>query len=182
MLFRFFVRRMLDRFERRYDYDVSYMRAMLDASPKALRRFSALMQAAQHREAAPIEAYFAAKLIGALYEDCGPCTQLVVNLAREAGVKDAEIEAVLRRDFAAMSDAAALGFRYAEAVTHRLASEHELREAVRAQWGEEGLIDLAFALQFSRMFPMLKAALGYAEQCRRVRVGDAPVEVVRRAA
>jgi hypothetical protein len=178
----FFVRRALDAFSARYDYDVGYMRAIHAASPRGFMRFARVSALAMHREAAPKAAWYAAKLVGALAEDCGPCTQLVVNMAREAGVDPAQIEAVLRRDANAMSADTALGFRFAEAVALKLPGAEEAREAVRAQWGEKGLIDLAFALQIGRMFPMVKDALGFAKECRRVEVGGRPIDVVRRAA
>ena len=171
----------LNAFSKRYDYDTAYMRAILNASPRAFMRLYDITKAATHREAAPLAAYFAAKLAGAMAEDCGPCTQLVVNMAREAAVADAQIETVLRRDGAAMSADTALGFRFADAVLSRSQDEDDARETVRARWGEKGLIDLAYALQVGRLFPMLKAALGYAKECRRVRVGERDVEVKRAA-
>ena len=178
----FIAKRALGAFSKRYDYDVGYMLAMLAASPSAFMKFANIAKLATHREAAPKDAYYAAKLVGALVEDCGPCTQLVVNMARAAKLADAQIAAVLRRDVAAMSPDAALGFRFAEAIAHRLPNEDETRDAVRAAWGEKGLIDLTLALQIGRIFPMLKAGLGYSKACRRVHVGAAPIDVVRRAA
>ena len=62
------------------------------------------MKASAHREVVPVEASFAAKITGALAEDCGPCTQLVVDMALEAGMAKDQIEAVLRRDPRAMND------------------------------------------------------------------------------
>ena len=96
-------RRSLRAFARRYGYDVSYLEMMLNESPAALFKFAPLMKAAAHREAVPIEASFAAKIVGALAEDCGPCTQLVVDMALEAGMPRDQIEAVLRRDPRAMT-------------------------------------------------------------------------------
>src|SRR5690606_6867144 len=94
----------------RYDYDVSYMEWLLDTSPSAFFKFAKLMDAARHREAAPINAYFAAKIVGALTEDCGPCAQLVVNMATEAGMPADQIASVLRRDTEAMNEDTVLGF------------------------------------------------------------------------
>lgn len=181
-MFRFFAALALDRFSKQFDYEVSYMRAILKASPRAFMRLYDLTKGASHREAAPKDAYYVAKLVGAMAEDCGPCTQLVVNMARAAGVPEAQIEAVLTRNIDAMSADATLGFRFAEAIIHRLAHEDEVREAVRAQWGEKGLIDLTYALQIGRVFPMIKAGLGYAHACRRVTVGEKTIDVVRHAA
>ncbi len=169
-------------FGKRYRYDASYMEAMLDASPTAFFKFAKLLAAASHRESAPIGAYYAAKIAGARAEDCGPCTQLVVDMALEAGVTRDQIEAVLTRNCIAMNDDTVLGFRFAQAVIDNSANESELREAVRTAWGDRGVIDLTFALQLGRMFPMVKAGLGFAKQCRRVTVGDKAIEVAPLAA
>ena len=62
------------------------------------------------------------------------------------------------------------------------AAVRDTRDAVRAQWGEKGVIDLAFALQMGRMYPMMKAALGYAKECRRISVDGKQIDVVKQAA
>lgn len=169
-------------FSKHYDYDASYMERVLDASPAAFFKFAKLADAASHRESAPIDAYYAAKIAGACAEDCGPCTQLSVNMALEAGMSRDQIEAVLASNFESMNDDAVLGFRFAQAVINRYPNEGELREAVRTAWGDKGVIDLTFALQLGRMFPMVKAGLGFAVACRQVMVGDKTVEVARLAA
>ena len=62
------------------------------------------------------------------------------------------------------------------------ADDEEFRDAVRAQWGPKGVIDLTLALQMGRMFPMVKAGLGYAKECRRVTVDGRDVDVIKQAA
>jgi hypothetical protein len=175
-------RRILRKYGKRYGYDVSYLEMMLNESPAAFFKFAPIMKASAHREVVPIEASFAAKIVGALAEDCGRCTQLVVDMALEAGMARDQIEAVLRRNPRAMNDATTLGFRFADAVVRRSADDDEFRDAVRAQWGEKGVIDLTLALQLGRMFPMVKAGLGYARECRRVTVDGHNVDVVKQAA
>jgi hypothetical protein len=166
----------------RYDYDVSYMLHMLDHSPRAFSRFARLFPLAQHRERAPRDAVIAAKLLGAMFEDCGPCTQLVVNFAKEQRVDPSQVEAVLRRDTTVMNEDVALAFRFADAVLNRTLDEDDARDAVRTKWGEKGVIDLTLSLQIGRIFPMVKAGLGYAKECRRVEVAGRPVDVVKQAA
>jgi hypothetical protein len=107
---------------------------------------------------------------------------LVVNMALEAGMPKDQIEAVLRRDLAPMNSATILGFRFADAVVRRSADDGEHRDAVRARWGEKGVIDLTMALQMGRMFPMVKSALGYSKECRRVTVSGQNVDVVKQVA
>ncbi len=175
-------RRTLRAFAKRYGYDVSYLLMMLNESPAGFFKFAPLMKAVAHREAVPIDASFAAKIVGALAEDCGPCTQLVVDMALEAGMAKDQIEAVLRRDPRAMSDTTRLAFRFADAVARRSIDDEEFRDAVRDQWGPKGVIDLTMALQMGRIFPMVKAGLGYARECRRVTVDGHNVDVVKQAA
>jgi alkylhydroperoxidase family enzyme len=174
--------RMLHATSKRYGYDTSYLEEMLNTSPSAFFKFARLFKAAGHREAAPVDACFAAKLVGALAEDCGPCTQLCVDMALEAGMPKDQIEAVLRRDPRAMNSDTVLGFRFADAVIRRSADDDEYRDAIRAEWGDKAVIDLTLALQMGRMFPMVKAGLGYAKECRRVIVDGHNVDVVKQAA
>ncbi|MDJ0895637.1 MAG: hypothetical protein QNJ92_10900 [Alphaproteobacteria bacterium] len=176
---KYLARRALKSFGGRYGYDVSFMEYMLDASPKAFFKFAPLGTLARHREAAPKQAFYAAKLVGALSEDCGPCTQLVADMAEEAGVAPKCIEAVLTRDLAAMCVDAALGFRFAEALVRPDPEIDDAREIIRGQWGDAGVIDLTFAVQIGRVFPMIKAGLGFTRSCQRVRIGDHQVDVVR---
>lgn len=178
---KWFAKAMIDRFGRKYDYDVSYMRAMLDASPEAFFKFIAVTKLSLHAEAAPKDAVFAAKLVGTLIEDCGPCTQLVADMAREAGVADDVIAAILSRDESAMSADAAIGYLFADAVARRSDDEDAARERVRTAWGEKGVIDLTFALQISRLYPMTKAGLGYAKTCSRVMIGERAIAVAKAA-
>ena len=175
-------RRELKAFADHYDYNVSYMANMLDISPDAYFKFSAITALAQHREAAPADAAFAAKLTGAVAEDCGPCVQLVVRMAQEAGMDDAQIEAVLTRDPSAMNQDATLGFRFADALVRRQPYLDGIRDEVEARWGEAAVIDLTFAVQIGRVFPMVKAGLGFAKTCERVRIGDHAVAVRKEAA
>ena len=178
----FFARRILRATSKRYHYDVSYLDYMLKESPGAFFKFAGLAKASSHREAVPVEASFAAKISGAMAEDCGPCAQLTVDMALEAGMAKDQIEAVVRRDIDAMTIETALGFGFAQAVLHRADDQDERREAVRARWGEKGVIDLAMALQMGRLFPMMKLALGYAKECRRVSVDGREVDVIKQAA
>jgi hypothetical protein len=175
-------RRMLRATSKRYGYDTSYLEMMLKVSPSAFFKFASLMKAAAHREVVPVEASFAAKLVGGLAEDCGPCTQIGVDMALEAGMPRDQIEALLRRGPRAMSNATLLGFRFADAVIRRSADADSCRNAVRAQWSDKGVIDLTMALQMGRMFPMVKAGLGYAKECRRIAVDGQPVDVIKQAA
>ena len=178
-MLKFIARRMLRKFRAHYDYDTTYMEEMLEQAPAAFFKFSKIMSVTRYRDVMPIEACYAAKIVGALAEDCGPCTQLVVDMAREAGMRDDQIEAVLSDNAAAMAATTQLGYRFARAIADRSADDDACRDAVRGQWGEKGVIELTLALQVGRIFPMVKAGLGHAKACRRVVVAGRPVDVNR---
>jgi hypothetical protein len=173
----FFVRRMLQRMGKRYDYDPSYLLYLLDEAPKAFWTFMRATALARYREHAPEEATLTVKLLATMTEDCGPCTQLVVHHAREAKMATDQIEAVLTRNLAAMNPIVALAYRYADAVLNRRPAASDVREAVRGRWGNQGLIDLALSMQGARLYPMIKIALGYAVECQRVQVEGRSIEV-----
>src|SRR6185369_17483318 len=106
--------RWIDGFERQWGYDAGYMRDVIRVSPGSLVKF-ALGTRAANPKAAPPEALFAATLVGVLAEDCGPCTQLGVDMAVAGGLDREVIRAVLAGDEAAMGETASLAFRFAHA-------------------------------------------------------------------
>ena len=176
-MLRWLMRRQIDAFENGYGYDASYLRELLDASPKALLRFGRVMKLSEHREDAPLEAWYAAKLAATMHEDCGPCTQLVVDMADRHGVSPAALRAIVSRNPDAMPPDAALAFRFTEAsLAHDLAAD-PLRDEIVKRWGKRALVTLALAITSSRMYPTLKYALGHGRACARVRVGGAETAV-----
>jgi hypothetical protein len=171
----------IGRFERAWRYDAGYMRRILAASPITLLRFSMLTSLTRRREA-PAAALAAAGLVGTLAEDCGPCTQISLDMAAKAGVPAVVLRAVLAGDEAAMGADAALAWRFARASLARdLEAADQMREEVVRRWGEKGLVALAMALTSARMYPTVKYALGHGKTCSRVEVAGQPAPV-RRAA
>lgn len=158
----------LPRYSRRYQYDMTYMHEMAEDAPGAFLGLLVTAPAAQYRKAAPKEAYFAAKLVSTRQADCGPCLKLVVNMAREAGVAEATLIAILSADDQ-VSDTVRLGMDFAAAVIDRSAVElADLKQSVIDQWGRAALIDLSLAVAFGAFFPTLKRGLGHAESCQPV--------------
>ncbi|MEM1229272.1 MAG: hypothetical protein AAGI15_01955 [Pseudomonadota bacterium] len=173
------VEQALDAFEAHYDYDATYMRHMNTHAPATFEKFSVLSELVQMRQAAPPNASYAAKLVGAMTEDCGPCVQLTVAMAQEGGVSAESIAAVLTRNVEAMDPETQLGYAFATAVVERATTREVLREQVRARWGDAGVVDLSIAVQIGRVFPMMKTALGFDLSCQRVSVGERIIEMAR---
>jgi hypothetical protein len=168
--------RRIEAFERAFRYDASYMREILEASRRAFLKVARLEGLAGHREGVPADVWHAARLVATMHEDCGTCTQLIVDMARNDGVPAPVLAAVVTGADAAMSDAVRLGCRYARAVLAR-ASADELRAEVVRRWGRRGLVSLALGIAGSRLYPTLKYALGHGRSCQAVRVGDASLAV-----
>lgn len=167
-MLRALLKRSIDAMEKKYTYDTTYMREILAVSPWTLLKFG-LVASLGHGKRAPAEALAAAGIVGTLAEDCGPCTQISVDIAAESGVSPAVLRAALAGDVAAMGESAALAWRFARA---SLAREMEtcdpLRDEIVRLWGQGGLVDIGMALTTARMYPTLKYALGHGKACSRV--------------
>ncbi|HXH64881.1 MAG TPA: hypothetical protein VNH42_05165 [Mariprofundaceae bacterium] len=169
------IQKQLDAFERGFDYDVGYVREILDISVRALMRFNAVSKMGRYCHGLPRSAWYAAKLTATMIEDCGPCTQLVATMAERDGVPPAVLQGILTADRQLMDEDAALGVAFTRAVLLRDPRAESLREMVLGCWGREGLLSLAFAMTASRMFPTMKYALGHGRACVSVRVGSRDV-------
>jgi hypothetical protein len=118
-------------FERMFGYDASYMHDVADISTGAAFKLALLQGMAQHRDGASKEAWYAAKLAGVLAEDCGPCSQLCVDMAVKDGVAPSKLAALVRGDVDQAGAGAALGYRYGIAVATNTQNIHTLVEEVR---------------------------------------------------
>jgi len=174
-----FLRRRIAAFERTWNYDASYVRELADADPRAMMAFGKAAAIGRYRKGVAPAAHFAAGLVGVMAEDCGPCTQLTIDMAERAGVDPAVLRAIVTRDFAAMPYDVALAARFAEASLRHAPEADDLRGEVLRRFGKRGLISLAFAMIAARIYPTLKYALGYGRSCTRVTVGGEPRPVLR---
>jgi hypothetical protein len=172
-----FFSRQLGKMERQFDYDASYMRQMLNVSPATFLKFSFITQVVD-RKAAPGEILAAAGIAATLAEDCGPCTQISVDMAMAHGVDPGVLRAILAGDEAAMGEVAALGWRFARASMARdMETADPLRDEIVRRWGDRGLMAVSLSLTTARMYPTLKYALGYGKACSRVMVEGRPTPV-----
>ncbi|MFY9752308.1 MAG: hypothetical protein WAJ92_06690 [Candidatus Acidiferrales bacterium] len=177
-MFGFIAKRQMAAFERKFQYDMSYGRYILAASPKAFFKFTRLLGLTGHHEDVPPDALYAAKIVGTLAGDCGPCAQLVVTMGEREGVPAATLRAILAGGTAAMPASAALGFDFARAVVARdIAASDRLRTEIESRWGRRAVVSLAFSIAGGQFFPNVKYALGFGHACTRVAVAgaDAPL-------
>lgn len=178
-MLKWFLNQQIAAMERRYAYDAAYMHDLVAADPWAALRFS-LVTSLGHLAGAPRAARAAAGIVGTLAEDCGPCTQISVDLAAEGGVAPAVLRAILAGDAEAMGEAAWLAYRFAKASLERdVITADPLRDEILRRWGQRGLTAIALALTTARMYPTLKYAMGHGRTCSKVVVDGAPAPFAR---
>ena len=157
----------IDKFERDWKYDGSYMRDIIDASPRAAWLFSRAAALGKFRRNVPLAPWYAAGITAVRHEDCGPCTQLGVTMAERAGVNPAVLRAVLADNPDAMSPEVALVWKFTRATLAHDAAADEYREAIVKRWGRLALVSVAFAITAARIYPTVKYALGHGKACTR---------------
>lgn len=171
------IKNRLAAYERDFGYDAGYVREILDIDVGAFLRFAKLTSISSYARDLPPEAEFAAKIVGTMAEDCGPCTQLMVTTAERAGVSSETLQAILRGDDAALGPDAKLAVMFSRAVLQRDPEADTWRARARERWGRRAIVSLAFGLVAARAYPTMKYALGYGHACSRVVVAGKPVPV-----
>jgi hypothetical protein len=177
-----FIRRKLEAFERQHGYDASYMHEVLDIDLAAFMKFSRATALGGYRKDVPADVYCGASLTSSVLADCGPCTQLGVGFALQAGVAAPTIAAIIRADDGAMPPDVALAARFARAVLARDGMADEYREQLQRRWGDRALLSLAFGIMATQLYPTLKYAMGHGKACTRVVVNGQMVAPHRPAA
>jgi hypothetical protein len=167
--------------EREFGYDATYTHEMLDASLPAFLKFALFQGLAQHRDQAPREAWYAAKLAAAMNEDCGPCSQLCVDMALKGGVEPKIVAALARGDMSEAGPDAALGYLYGQAVAANSPDAVKLAGEAEEKYGKRGLVSLALAVAGARVYPTLKRGLGHGAACQKLVVADHVIAVKRAA-
>src|SRR5262245_33037651 len=114
-MIRWLMKRGLAAFEKQWNYDASYLRDIIDISPRAGWMFARATRLGSFRKGIPIDAWSAAAITAVRQEDCGPCTQLGVAMAERAGVDPKVLRAVLTENPDAMPPDVALAWRFARA-------------------------------------------------------------------
>jgi len=149
------------------DVNMDYAYHLRDVAPGRLWRFSMIRVVEGGRKVTPPAIYHAAGMAAAMVEDCGPCVQIHVNLALKDRVDAEVLRALAARRLDRVPAEVALAFSYGDAVSRGIMAD-EMRDEIRAKWGELGLIELAFTIATARFYPALKRGMGYAHACERV--------------
>lgn len=173
-----FVQARIAAFGRQWRYGTDHLRTLWRMDRRSLWNLMRFGQATARRGNLPAGAWHAARLAALRAEDCGPCLQLAVDMARADGVPDLAVRLVLAGDDAALAAhdtqaAAAAAFTRAW-LTHADALD-EPRKAARRALGDEGFARLVLSVMGARLYPQLKRALGQEGHCAPIEVGGQPV-------
>jgi len=158
----------LGRVEAELGESVDYLRHVVDVSVPAFLKFTKILPFAAYRKRLPADAANVARIVASRDEDCGTCVQIAINVAKSEGVPDEVLQAVIERAPDRLDDGLADVYAFGEAVVGQTGEEGPIRERLTARYGEEGVIELAYALASARIFPVVKRALGYATSCKAV--------------
>lgn len=157
-------RQNLKAFGQHFGYDVGYLLELMDASPVAFLAFEAAMPMARVQKIATVEAVHIAKIAAMRAQDCGPCTELSLKIARESGVAESVIQGALRGGKGLDAEQREI-HDYARAVALNEELEPELLPRLEARLGKAALAEIAVNIVGMRLYPTLKRALGHAQSC-----------------
>lgn len=171
-MIRYLLNKMLLSMKERYGYDVRYQQDILYTDLKTYLKFMGFQTMATHSGNLPAGPLFAARLRAIIWDDCGPCTQLIVDMALEAKLSPETVSAIIDKDLDSLPADIALVVRFADLVLAHDPEADDLREKILALWGKEGLIAIAYGISSSRVYPAIKYALGYGNACSRIQIKD----------
>ncbi len=174
-MIRWFLRRGARAFGKKYDYDIDYMEDVIDASSSAGLRLFAFPLISQYRGPKAAQGIWCGALLASTLDgDCGPCAQLVVDLAMEAGVDRSRLQMCTEGRAVEAGDVG-LGFRYADAAISGDLGADDLRAEIEQKYGSKAVIAAAFAAASGRFYPIFKRGLGHGAACSRLTLGDTTI-------
>jgi len=156
--------------ERQVGLPLPYLHTLADASPSAFTKWMLAMPVANHRKAAPRDAWHLARLAATQAQDCGTCVQVVVNAARRDGVPAETLRAALDGREEALTDMDRLAFGFGRAVAAQALDVPDWVARVEETFGHEAHVELAVAVAMCQIFPVVKRGLGQAVACSLVTV------------
>ncbi|MBO6717756.1 MAG: hypothetical protein JJ913_07365 [Rhizobiaceae bacterium] len=152
----------------RYGYDTTYLQEIVDLDLGGAVKLGLVSKFTDHRFGLPAQAYFAAKVTAAKWADCGSCLRLTIDMAAEAGVRRADLAAMLVGPAEEVPDDMALAAQYAQATIDNAPELAEILAACESRWGRRGVAGLAAATVAGLFYPLFKRGLGYGNVCEPV--------------
>lgn len=155
--------------ENRVGVAMPYLTTLADASGAAFAKWMLAMPAADHRKAAPKEAWHLARLGATVAQDCGTCVQVVVTVARRDGVGAMLLRQALD-DPDTLSDDLREAYAFGRAVATQADDVADHARGIEALFGHDAHVELAMAVAMCHIFPVIKRGLGQSLSCSLVTV------------
>lgn len=139
-----------------------YLPDLVAAPGHAAEKFQHFMPVTAHRQAAPAEAFHAARIGATLAADCGPCALIAARGALGDGVARAIVNRLLASDPPAdLSEAFAFG---AAVGSHDPAADAHGAQ-IEMLYGRTVRFEMALTAATVTAYPALKRGLGFATSC-----------------
>ncbi len=174
-MIRYLLSKMLLAFKNRYDYDIRYQQDILKNDLGAFLKFMGFQTMSSHSGNMPAGPLYAARIRAILSDDCGPCTQLAVNMALEAKISPDTVQAIIDKDLNNLTEDIALVVKFTECVLAHHPEADDYREKILVLWGPKGLITIGFAISSYRVYPALKYTLGHGRSCHRIQINASSI-------
>ncbi|WP_239113200.1 hypothetical protein [Shimia biformata] len=165
-------------FGKRYDYNVNYMHSVIDVSTGAGMALTLLPLVTQYKGPKSARAVWAGALLASTLDgDCGPCAQLVVDIAVGQGVDGQALLAAIEGRLDEAGDVG-LGVRFAQAAISRSYEPNPFADTIKTRFGDKALVAASFAAASGRFYPVFKRGLGEGHACQRIEVNGHVGKVV----
>jgi len=164
-MLRNFVDRIIGKKEREFGVSLDYLREISAESETAFFKFGLFAPLAGHRKHLAKGAWHLARLAATQAEDCGSCTQIVVNMAKKDGIPPAVLKTALSGQLDELPMDLALTMRFAEILAKGEDNEY-LRNRLIRIFGKPAFNELVLAVATARVYPTLKRGMGLAQSCR----------------
>ncbi len=169
-MIRFLANRMADAMQNRYNYDGTYLREVAAVSNGGALRLGVLLpMLSGYRTGCPVDLWAGAALASTREGDCGPCLQLVIDMAIERGANAQDLRAVLGGN-AADAGLTGLGYRFALAAIDDGEDLQALRGEVRERFSDKAVVALSITAATGRAWPVIKRGLGHGGACQAVEI------------
>jgi hypothetical protein len=168
--------RAVNKLEAALGVETEHMHFIIDTSVGAFVSLLVFMKLATRRRTLPAAALHIARVVATRSVDCGTCVQFNVNVALQEGARPEWIVAALERRPEALPPELREVYEFTERLLQHTYQEDSQREAIRARYGDQGLVDLALGIASAQTMTLTKQALGFAKSCSKVvvTVNDAP--------
>lgn len=157
-------------FKAHYHYDTTYMEEMLTHSPQSYEVFENFLPMATFSNKAPLDAINIARITSILYQDCGTCAQLYVDLALEAGMDRELIKEVVYNEGKNLPAHLKDLYDFTLAVSGNETIDEALYAKINAHYSKEVLMEISLAIAATKVFPTIKRTLNLAQSCSLIQV------------